>query len=600
MDEHMHQYDAIIVGGGGAGLMAALYCASQGCTRIAVLSKLHPMRSPTSTAQGGIGAALGNVEEDHWEWHAFDTVDGSDYLGDQDAIEIMCRDAIAAVIELEHMGLPFSRMADGRIDQRRFGGHTRNLGEGPVHRACYVADRTGHLIMQTLYQQCLKHHIQFFDEFQALDLIIQDGAVRGIVAADLASGALHVFHCKAVLLATGGCGRLWTVTSNAYRMTGDGMSMVYRRGLPLEDMEFFQFHPTGIYRMGILLTEGARGEGGVLLNGSGERFMERYAPTMKDLAARDVISRAIYLEIREGRGIDGQDYVYLDVTPKTINHYFEQDGIMAPDGRPRRITARDVESKLSEITDFARTYLGLDATQSPLPIQPTAHYAMGGIPTNVDGQVMLDDRHAILPGLYAAGEVACVSIHGANRLGTNSLLDLIVFGKRAGLSMADYCRQVDLAPLPHDPAGPSRQQLEQIRIGTGNIKVADVRDRLQQAMTDHVGVFREKAGLQQALDDIRTLQDDCKRLSVDDTSLRFNTALYEAWEVGCLLDLAEVTAASALARTESRGAHSRQDFAQRDDANWLKHTLAYQRPHGLELKYKPVTVTRWPVKERKY
>ena len=370
-----HKYDAIIVGAGGAGLMAALY-ASQGI-KTAVLSKLYPTRSHTGAAQGGMGAALGNHEEDNPEWHTFDTIKGSDYLADQDAAKIMCYEAVEIVYELEHMGLPFNRTEQGRIAQRPFGGHTNNVTQQPVRRACYAADRTGHMILQTLYQQCIKQNVTFFDEFHVLDLIIEDGVTRGVVAIEIATGELHVFHAKAVLFATGGWGKVWRVTSNAYTMTGDGPAIALRRGIPLEDMEFFQFHPTGIYRMGILITEGVRGEGGVLVNSEGERFMERYAPTIKDLASRDVVSRAIYLEVGAGHGIDGKDYVHLDVRPEIVNKYFELDGIKNPDGSPRRITAADIETKLPDIADFTRTYLGVDPVTQPMPVQPTAHYAMG-------------------------------------------------------------------------------------------------------------------------------------------------------------------------------------------------------------------------------
>nr|MBP8950204.1 FAD-dependent oxidoreductase [Promineifilum sp.] len=415
-----HVFDAVIVGAGGAGLMAALY-ASRGAN-VAVVSKLYPTRSHTGTAQGGIGAALGNLEEDRWEWHAYDTVKGSDYLADQDAVDVLCKEAIETVIELEHMGLPFDRLPNGRISQRRFGGHTNNDTGKPVMRACHAADRTGHMILQTLYQQCIKNRVNFFDEFHVVDLLRAGDAVRGIIAYEIATGELHVFHSKAVLFATGGWGRCWDVTSNAHSLTGDGTAICLRNGVPLEDMEFFQFHPTGIYKLGILITEGVRGEGGILLNGNGERFMEKYAPTIKDLASRDVVSRAIFLEIQAGRGINGQNYVHLDVTPETVNRY------LAEAGETRRVDRAYIESKLPDIADFARTYLGVDPVSEPMPIQPTAHYAMGGIPTDLDGRVILGAQKKMLNGLYAAGECACVSVHGANRLGTNSLVDLVVFG----------------------------------------------------------------------------------------------------------------------------------------------------------------------------
>ncbi|MCC7354961.1 MAG: succinate dehydrogenase flavoprotein subunit [Anaerolineae bacterium] len=592
-----HRYDAVIVGAGGAGLMAALQASRQ--ARTAVLSKLYPTRSHTGTAQGGIGAALGNVEEDRWEWHAFDTVKGSDYLADQDAVEAMCREAVDTVYELEHMGLPFNRTRDGRIDQRRFGGHTRPDPKDPskriaVQRACYAADRTGHMILQTLYQQCIKQGVTFYDEFQVVDLLLNDGVCCGVVAYEIATGELHVFHAKAVLFATGGFGRMFKITSNAHSLTGDGLAIAYRRGLPLEDMEFFQFHPTGIYRMGILITEGVRGEGGVLINGKGERFMERYSPTLKDLAPRDIISRAIYTEIREGRGANGKDFVYLDVTPATVNRYFQQDGV------DRRITAHDVETKLPDIADFCRTYLGVDPAKQPMPIQPTAHYGMGGIPTNVEAQVVIDSRNTPLPGFYAAGECACVSVHGANRLGTNSLVDIVVFGRRGGKKMVEYCQQADLTPLPAETDGPARAEIERIKANRATEAAGKIRATMQELMMDRVGIFRKEADLSQAVSKIRALKAEYEKVGVRDKSARFNTDLLETLELGYLLDLAEVTAFSALNRTESRGAHLREDFPDRDDANWLKHTLAYLDGENIRLDYKPVVITKYEPQARKY
>ncbi|MFZ6018464.1 MAG: FAD-dependent oxidoreductase [Chloroflexota bacterium] len=594
-----HVFDVIIVGGGGAGLMAALN-ASRGA-KTAVLSKLYPTRSHTGAAQGGIGAALGNLEEDHWEWHAFDTVKGSDYLGDQDAIEFMCREAVQAVYDLEHFGLPFSRMPDGRIAQRPFGGHTNNLTKKPVRRSCYAADRTGHMILQTLYQQCIKNGITFYDEFQVLDLILSDGKAAGVVAVELATGELHVFHSKAVVLATGGHGRMWEITSNAYAYTGDGVAITLRNGIPAEDMEFFQFHPTGIYKLGILITEAVRGEGGILFNGKGERFMERYAPTIKDLASRDVISRAIYLEIKEGRGVDGKDYVYLDVRPETVNKYAELDGRTRPDGTPYRVTAEEILSKIPDITDFCRTYLGVDPVKDPMPIQPTAHYAMGGIPTNKYGEVVIDGQGTVLPGLYAAGECACVSVHGANRLGTNSLVDLVVFGKYAGIKAAEYARGADLPRLPADPDGGVRRQLDNLLNGSGREKAAQIGRELRKVMSDDVGVFRTEEGLQQAVEKVRELRERYKQVRVSDGGKIFNTELLNTWELGCLLDAALVTAVSALERKESRGAHAREDYPRRDDENWLKHTLAWLNEDGsVRLDYKPVVITQYAPKERVY
>ncbi len=594
-----HKYDAVIVGAGGAGLMAALY-ASRG-VRTAVLTKLYPTRSHTGTAQGGVGAALGNHEEDHPEWHTFDTIKGSDYLADQDAVKTMCYEAVDIVYELEHMGLPFNRTKEGKIAQRPFGGHTNNVTKQPVRRACYAADRTGHMILQTLYQQCIKNNVTFFDEFHVLDLLVEDGTTRGVVALEIATGELHVFHAKAVLFATGGWGKVWSITSNAHTLTGDGPAIALRRGIPLEDMEFFQFHPTGIYKMGILITEGVRGEGGVLINNEGERFMERYAPTIKDLASRDVVSRAIYLEIRAGRGIDGKNYVYLDVRPETVNKYFDLDGKKNPDGTPRRITAADIEAKLPDIADFTRTYLGIDPITQPMPVQPTAHYAMGGIPTDVWARVLIDGKRTVLPGFYAAGEVACVSVHGANRLGTNSLLDINVFGKRAGIDMVRYCRENDFLPLPKEPEAFAREQLESLRSRQdGRERVADIRREMQEMMMEHVGVFREEPGLKQAIDTIKDLQDRYQHIAIDDKGKRFNTDLLEAWELGALLDVAEVTTAAALSRKESRGAHYREDYPKRDDKKWLRHSLALRKDGKIELRYKPVTITEYEPKERVY
>jgi len=595
----IHKHEVIIVGAGGAGLMAALYASKNADT--AVVTKLYPTRSHTGAAQGGIGAALANLEEDHWEWHTFDTIKGSDYLADQDAAEVMCRDAIQTIYELEHMGLPFDRTPEGKISQRRFGGHTNNKTKKPVMRACHAADRTGHMILQTLYQQCVKNKVNFFDEFQVVDLLYQNGVCSGVVAYEIQSGELHVFHGKAVLFATGGWGKVWSISSNAHTLTGDGAAVCLRKGIPMEDMEFYQFHPTGIYRLGILITEGVRGEGGILLNGKGERFMPEYAPNVKDLASRDVVSRAIYMEVRKGNGIDGRDYVHLDVTPKTVNHYFEVDNAKNPDGTPRHITAHDVESKLEDIADFCRTYLGVDPVKEPMPIQPTAHYAMGGIPTDIDGRVLLDENKTVIPGLYAAGECACVSVHGGNRLGTNSLLDLVVFGKRAGEHMAEYVKTVPYPELPADAGKYITENLEQLRTRTGTEKVATIRDEMQKIMMEHVGVFREDAGIKLAIQKVRELRKRYQNITVQDKGKIFNTDLLEAWELGCLLELAEVTAESALARTESRGAHSREDYKTRDDQKWLVHSLAWNtKGNGVTLKYKPVTITNYKPMERTY
>ncbi len=493
-----HQHDVIVVGAGGAGLMAALYASRSATT--AVISRLYPTRSHTGAAQGGVGAALGSEEEDHPEWHTYDTVKGSDYLGDQDVIEFMCEEAVHAVYELEHMGLPFSRTEDGRIAQRPFGGHTNNETGNPVRRACYAADRTGHMILQTLYQQCIKNKVNFFDEFHVIDLLLNNGVAVGVVAVELATGELHVFHAKAIIFATGGHGRVWEITSNAYAYTGDGIAIALRRGIPAEDLEFFQFHPTGIYRLGILITEGVRGEGGVLTNNDGERFMEHYAPHVKDLASRDVISRAMFIEMKEGRGINGKRYLNLDVRPETVNKYAEQDGRKNPDGSPYRVTGEQILQKLPDIIDFCKTYLGVDPLNQPMPVQPTAHYAMGGIPTNHFGQVVIDAKNTVLPGLYAAGETACVSVHGANRLGTNSLLDLIVFGKHAGLNAADFANENTFEPLPDNPTELTEAQLDRLLSGDGKENARDIAIEMKEVMKDKVGVFRTDEGMHEAVD----------------------------------------------------------------------------------------------------
>ncbi|GAA2452394.1 succinate dehydrogenase flavoprotein subunit [Streptomyces macrosporus] len=582
----IHKYDTVIVGAGGAGMRAAIEATKR--SRTAVLTKLYPTRSHTGAAQGGMAAALANVEEDNWEWHTFDTIKGGDYLVDQDAAEILAKEAIDAVLDLEKMGLPFNRTPDGRIDQRRFGGHSRNHGEAPVRRSCYAADRTGHMILQTLYQNCVKEGVEFFNEFYVLDLLLNevDGVRKtaGVVAYELATGDIHVFQAKAVIFASGGNGKFFKVTSNAHTLTGDGQAAAFRRGLPLEDMEFFQFHPTGIWRMGILLTEGARGEGGILRNKDGERFMEKYAPVMKDLASRDVVSRAIYTEIREGRGCGPEgDHVYLDLT---------------------HLPPEQLDAKLPDITEFARTYLGIEPYTDPIPIQPTAHYAMGGIPTNVMGEVLADNT-TVVPGLYAAGEVACVSVHGANRLGTNSLLDINVFGRRAGIAAAEYAATHDYVDLPEDPAAFVVERVESLRSSEGTERVTEIRKALQETMDKNVMVFRTEQTLKEAVEEIGALRKRYKNVSVQDKGKRFNTDLLEAIELGNLLELAEVTAVSALARKESRGGHYREDYPNRDDVNFMRHTMAYREvgddgTESIRLDYKPVVQTRYQPMERKY
>ena len=575
----VHSYDAVIVGAGGAGLRAALEASKE--VKTCVISKLYPTRSHTGAAQGGMCAALGNVEEDYPEWHAFDTVKGGDYLVDQPAAILMCREAIEAVIELEHWGFPFNRTRDGKIDQRRFGGHTRNHGEAPVRRACYAADRTGHMILQTLYQQCIRQDVRFFNEFYVLDLIVtEEGRCAGVVAYELSNGEIHVFRAKAVLFATGGYGKIFKVTSNAHTLTGDGPAINYRRGIPLEDMEFFQFHPTGIYKMGILISEAVRGEGGILINSDGERFMERYAPTIKDLAPRDMISRAIYQEIKEGRGIDGKDYVYLDV---------------------RHLDPEIIEQKIPDVTEFARIYLGVEPLTEPVPIQPTAHYAMGGIPTDEDARVVVGPDETPVPGLYAAGECACVSVHGANRLGTNSLLDIVVFGRRGGRHMVEFAAEAGPPKLPHHPELESVEMLRGLLKGPNVEYAADIRADLQKHMFDLCGVVRSEAGLGQLQGILAGLRERYKLIGVHDRGRMFNTELMEAVELGFLLDVSDAVVAAARTRDESRGGHYREDNPLRDDDRWLVHSLGYREEDGsIRLEYKNVKLGPYVPMERKY
>ena len=586
---HYHQFDVVIVGAGGAGMRAAIEAGPRAKT--AVITKLYPTRSHTGAAQGGMAAALANVEEDSWEWHTFDTVKGGDYLVDQDAAEILAKEAIDAVLDLENMGLPFNRTPDGKIDQRRFGGHTRDHGKAPVRRACYAADRTGHMILQTLFQNCVKLGVNFFNEYYALDIAMT--TVKGkqrpsaVVAYELATGEVHVFQAKSIVFATGGFGKIYKTTSNAHTLTGDGVGIIWRKGLPLEDMEFFQFHPTGLAGLGILLTEGARGEGAILRNASGERFMERYAPTIKDLAPRDIVSRCMVQEVAEGRGAGPhKDYVLLDCT---------------------HLGAEVLETKLPDITEFARTYLGVDPVVEPVPVMPTAHYAMGGIPTNVKAEV-LSDNDTVVPGLYAAGECACVSVHGSNRLGTNSLLDINVFGKRAGINAAEYAKTADFVPLPENPAKFVVDLVAQLKNSTGTERIAAIRKELQDEMDRNAQVFRTDESLAKVTQTIYELRERYKNVSIQDKGKRFNTDLLEAIELGFLLDLAEVVVFSARNRKESRGGHMRDDYPDRDDSTYMKHTMAYLTgdPHSpdaadhITLDWKPVVITNYQPMERKY
>ena len=588
-----HNYDVVIVGAGGAGMRAALESSKR--ARTAVVTKLYPTRSHTGAAQGGMCAALANVEEDNWEWHTYDTVKGGDYLVDQDAAEVMAKEAIDAVLDLEKMGLPFNRTPEGRIDQRRFGGHTREHGEAPVRRACYAADRTGHMILQTLYQNCVKQDVEFFNEYYVLDVLMTgdprtDEGVRasGVVTYELATGEIHVFRAKSVVFASGGFGKIFKTTSNAHTLTGDGPAMAFRRGIPLEDMEFFQFHPTGLAGLGILLSEAARGEGGILRNSEMERFMERYAPTLKDLAPRDVVARAMANEVREGRGAGpNKDYVYLDLTHLEPSH---------------------IDAKLPDITEFARTYLGVEPYTEPVPVFPTAHYGMGGIPTNIRGEVLANATD-VIPGLYAAGETACVSVHGGNRLGTNSLLDINVFGRRAGIAAAEHAATVDMPELPEGLELPTVELLERLRDRPATEdRIADIRSALQETMDANVQVFRTDETCRKALADIKELKKRYETVAIQDKGRRYNLDLMEAVELGFLLDLAEIVALGALNRKESRGGHFREDFEARDDVNYLEHTMAYRTLPGEEgaegtsirLGTKPVVITRYEPKERTF
>ena len=579
-----HSFDGVIVGAGGAGLRAAIEAAPH--MKLAVITKLYPTRSHTGAAQGGMSAALANVEEDNWNWHAFDTVKGSDYLADQPAVDILCKEAIDSVVELEHWGLPFSRLENGKIAQRRFGGHTVKEGEAPAFRACYAADRTGHMILQTLYQKCVSMGVTFFDEFQVLDIKIDDGVCKGVVAYEIATGDIHIFEARAVTFATGGFGKIYKVSSNAHSLTGDGPGILYQKGIPLEDMEFYQFHPTGIYRLGILLSEAARGEGGILRNKDGERFMERYAPNVKDLAGRDVVARSMVLEILEGRGCgENNDHIFLK-----LDHLGEEV----------------LNSKLPGICELSRTFAHVDPIYEPIPVVPTCHYMMGGTPTNVSGQAFTRENGTdkLIPGLFSAGEAACVSVHGANRLGGNSLLDLVVFGRATGMHIQDELKSgggVDSASKSDIDA--SLERLNKLNESTDGYDTAEVKRELQECMQNYFGVFRRGEFMEKGLQQLNELKNKVDNLHLKDKSNAFNTSRVEAIELQNLYEVALATAVSAFERIESRGAHARDDYPDRDDENWLCHTIFDPLNKSVskrKVNFEPSKVDAFPPKVRTY
>ena len=567
-----HTYDVVIVGAGGAGLRATLGMAAQGLST-ACVTKVFPTRSHTVAAQGGMSAALGNMGEDHWIWHMYDTIKGSDWLGDQDAIEYMCREAMPAVIELEHFGVPFSRTEEGKIYQRPFGGMTTHFGEGTAQRTCAAADRTGHAILHTLYQQSLKHKAEFFIEHFATDLIMVDGQCKGVISIDMATGELHRYQAHMVVLATGGCGRTYFSATSAHTCTGDGNAMALRAGLPLQDMEFVQFHPTGIYGAGVLITEGVRGEGGYLTNSEGDRFMERYAPNAKDLASRDVVSRSMTMEINGGRGIGPDaDHIHLNL---------------------QHLGADVIDKRLPGISESARIFAGVDVTKEPIPVIPTVHYNMGGIPTNYRGEVVTlkdGDPDTVVPGLMAIGEAACVSVHGANRLGSNSLLDIVVFGRAASIRARELVEPGQShKPLTADDIQPALDHLDKVRFNKGETRTADVRDRMQRTMQKHAAVFRTGESLQQGTELMRGIVDEFDDVKVDDKQMIWNTDLVETLELENLLSQAQTIVHGALNRTESRGAHARDDFEDRNDDEWMKHTLTWtDERSNVTIDYRPV------------